>query len=136
MDNLQMLYFANETDPIILRVDASKDAIGGHLAQLVTENGKIVERTVGFASRTFSAAEKRWHIQEKECFAGYYCITQEWDHLLRGRPFVLETDHSNLTYIANSPSAKVVRWKIALSQYDCVVRHIPGSKNIVADAGS
>jgi transposase InsO family protein len=37
-------------------------------------------------------------------------------------------------HIRNSGSEKVIRWKLAIQEYDFVVEHIAGEKNVVADA--
>jgi hypothetical protein len=49
---------------------------------------------------------------------------------------VLRTDHDNLKYINQHPSQKVMRWKLAMSEYDCDIEHIKGVDNHVADAMS
>ena len=69
---------------------------------------------------------------QKEAYAFYYCITH-LSYLLRDRKFHLKTDHRNLTFVGDSVNAMVVRWKIALMQYDFDIEHIAGVKNIVAD---
>jgi hypothetical protein len=54
-------------------------------------------------------------------------------YLIRDRFFTLQTDHDNLKYINTHPSQKVMRWKLALDEFDCRVEHIKGVDNIVAD---
>ena len=69
-------------------------------------------------------------------FALYYCVTS-LSYLLSGRSFVVKTDHKNLIYWNTlSASAKVERWKVALSEYDYSIIHIPGKDNVIADAMS
>ena len=55
------------------------------------------------------------------------------EYLLRDRKFRLLTDHRNLTFVGDSVNAMVVRWKLALMQYDFDIEHIAGVKNVVAD---
>jgi len=45
----------------------------------------------------------------------------------------LQTDHSrNLQYL-NTNTPKVVRWKLAIQEFDFVLEHIKGLENVVAD---
>ena len=71
---------------------------------------------------------------QKEAYAFYYSITNLSD-LLRDRKFHIHitTDHKNLTFIGDSTNATVVRWKLAIVQYDFDIEHIFGVKNVVAD---
>jgi hypothetical protein len=115
---------------LVLRTDASVKGIGGALFQIGEDK---VEQLVALASKAFTAAEAKWTTIEQECFAVFYCI-RKWEHLLRGHSFVVETDHRNLSFIQNSETPKIVRWRLALQDYQFVIRHIPGSTNVVADA--
>jgi hypothetical protein len=56
------------------------------------------------------------------------------EHLLRDVPFILETDHENLTRIYSSGSPKVYRWQLELQSCPFTIRHIKGEDNEVADA--
>ena len=54
--------------------------------------------------------------------------------LIGTRFFIIETDHKNLQFWDKpSLSAKVERWKLYLTQFNCELRHIDGDKNIIAD---
>jgi len=67
-------------------------------------------------------------------FAMYYSITS-LRYLIGGRPFTVKSDHRNLQFWSNtSASAKVERWKVALSEFDFEIEYIPGEDNLVADA--
>jgi hypothetical protein len=131
VNELPKLYYLSDDpkDEIIVYTDASDYAIGGHLVQKI--NG--IERTIGFMSKTFSGPEKRWTTIEKECYA-IYMMLRKYEYLLRDVHFTLKTDHANLLYLNVPPSNKVLRWKLAIQEYDANVVHIPGPENIVADA--
>jgi hypothetical protein len=48
--------------------------------------------------------------------------------------FIIETDHKNLQFWDKpSLSPKVERWKLYLTQFNCELRHIEGTSNIIAD---
>jgi len=54
-------------------------------------------------------------------------------HLLYGRDFILITDHLNLTYLVNSESEKVQRWKGGLQEFSITFIHSPGPDIPVPD---
>jgi hypothetical protein len=43
-------------------------------------------------------------------------------------------DHRNLLFSRTPPSPKVLRWKLAIQEFNCTVHHIAGEDNMVADA--
>jgi len=91
------------------------------------------EQCIALLSKTLTEAESRWNVTEKECYAFVYAM-KKWEYLLRDAHFTLRTDHRNLTYINESLSPKVRRWKILISEYDFHIEYIPGPDNIVGDA--
>ena len=93
--------------PIFLHTDASDYAIGAYLFQVIDDK----EYPVAFMSKVLSAAEVRWNVTERECYAIVYAF-RKFEYLLRDVQFTLRTDHENLTYINNPPSPKVQRWKL------------------------
>ena len=127
--NAKLLSFLNYDQPIYLRTDACDDGAGAMLYQKM--NGR--DRPVAFMSHTFSGAERRWSTYEQECFGIVRSIIH-FDSLLLGHPFIVETDHRNLVWMAASENAKVVRWRTRLQEYSFDVRHIAGVTNDVADA--
>jgi hypothetical protein len=58
---------------------------------------------------------------------------KEFRNILLGQQIIIYTDHSNLTY-KNFNTDRVMRWRLLVEEYNPEFRHIPGSKNIVADA--
>ena len=127
------LYFLsdNPEHKVFLRTDACEYGYGAYLFQIVEGQ----EHPILFLSRSFQKAQIRWQIQDKECFAIYMAL-DKFQYLLHSRPFVLQTDSRNLTFLNNAASSRVYRWKLAIQRYDFTIEHIPGSTNIVADAFS
>ena len=126
------LYFVDDTLPIYVHTDASDYGVGAYVFQQL-ESGKEVP--IRFLSKSLSREELRWSVPEKETYAIFWALI-ELEYLLRDRIFVLRTDHSNLQYINQNPSAKVTRWKLALQEYQFTLQHIPGKDNVIADAFS
>jgi hypothetical protein len=61
---------------------------------------------------------------------------RKFEYLVRDIPFEMYTDHENLVYLNNSPSNKVLRWKLAIQEYDFTLEHIKGDLNVVSDGFS
>ena len=122
------LFFYTEGAPIYLLTDASDFGIGGYLYQLIDG----AEKPIAFISKSLTGPQLKWATIQKEAYAIFYSITH-LEYLLRDRTFHLLTDHRNLTFVNDSVNAMVVRWKVALMQYDFDIEHISGAKNVVAD---
>jgi len=136
VNDLPKLYFINDTDPVIVYTDASDFGIGAYICQMVrNDEGIIKERPIAFMSKSLSTDEKKWTTIEKECYAIYQTF-RKFEYLLRDIKFTLKTDHANLLYMNVPPSSKVLRWKLAIQEFDCEVEHLAGIKNIVADGFS
>ena len=58
------------------------------------------------------------------------------EYLLKDRHFFLQTDHDNLTRVYSTGSAKVLRWKMRMQEYNYTISHLEGLKNEIADAFS
>ena len=84
-------------------------------------------------SKALNATQLKWATGEKEAYAIFFGI-KKLRPLLRDIYFTLRTDHKNLTYINESASAKVNRWKLELMEYNFDCEHIAGVKNVVVDS--
>ena len=60
---------------------------------------------------------------------------KDCEYFLRGRNFVLKTDHKPLTWLDKKVyrNAKVARWAEYLSGYNFVIQYLPGVDNSLAD---
>jgi len=113
----------------ILRTDASATGYGGVLYQVgITPEGKRVYEPITFISRKFSDPATRWDTFSQECFGIFACV-KECAHLLRGKPFIIETDHANLKWMETSEVPKIVRQHLYLRTFTCWVRHVQGKSN-------
>ena len=108
------LYFVDDDiakNPVILEVDACDYGIGAYLYQM--QDGQ--EHPIQFISKALNTTQLKWATGEKEAYAIFYGI-KKLRPLLRDIYFTLRTDHKNLTYINESASAKVNRWKLELME--------------------
>ena len=122
-----MLHFPDFTKEFALNTDASSYAIGAVLSQ--------DERPIAFASRTLNSAEQNYSTIEKELLAIVWA-TKHFRPYLYGRKFLILSDHKPLVWLFNikDPGSRLLRWRLKLNEYQYTIRHISGSKNIVADA--
>ena len=136
------LYFADDNAPIVLMTDASDYGIGTsgvstgvsircHLYQCVGDR----KQTVAFVSKSLTETQLRWSVIQKEAYAIFYCVTH-LGHLLRDRHFTIKTDHRNLTFMSLDSNAMVIRWYLALQEFDYSLEYIPGNENAFADTMS
>ena len=123
------LFFADPQLPIHLYTDASDIGFGMYLCQRRANGSEI---PIGFMSRTFNDVQRRWAVNEREAY-GIYEGIKKFDYLIRDTKFTLHTDHANLTYIRDSGSPKVIRWKLELQEHDFDLVHVPGKDNVIAD---
>jgi RNase H-like domain found in reverse transcriptase/Reverse transcriptase (RNA-dependent DNA polymerase)/Integrase core domain/Integrase zinc binding domain/Chromo (CHRromatin Organisation MOdifier) domain len=128
IDQSPLLYFDDESEPITLMTDASDYGIGGHLFQTI----KGAERTIAFVSKSLTETQLRWSVIQKEAYAIFYCVTH-LGHILRDRTFIIRTDHKNLTFMSLDSNAMVIRWNIALQEFNYTLEYVPGHQNTIAD---
>ena len=126
-----ILTLPNRTDKFILDTDASDFAIGAELLQI--QGGE--ERVIAYGSLALTAEQKRYCVTRKELLA-VVRFTRQYRHYLLGRPFIIRTDHSSLTWLLNFkyPQGQIARWMEELQQYSMTIVHRPGGKHSNADA--
>lgn len=110
--------------PFSLETDASDLGMGS----VLTQGTKII----GFYSKKFTPAQTRYTVTEKELLA----ITESLSHfknLVYLSPITVYTDHSNILFDTDPSSNRAQRWKLALEEYDLVLKYKPGAANIMAD---
>ena len=120
----------DENAPFVVETDASNVAISATLNQ----NGK----PVAFYSRTLSKSEQTQSSVEKEA-AAIVEEVRKWSYLLIGRRFQLLTDQRSISFMYDNKNhgkiknAKILRWRIELSQYQYEIIYRPGKLNVAAD---
>ena len=126
-----LLYFINDTAPIVLMTDASDYGVGGYLFQKVDDK----EQLVALVSKSLTVTQLKWSVIQKEAYAIAFCC-KSLEALLRDRKFTILTDHKNLTFIKEESNPMVQRWNTALQELDYDLKYVPGSQNTIADAMS
>ena len=72
---------------------------------------------------------------EAEAFAVIWSFTEVPYNLTLGSHIVVYSDHNPLTYITEglTKSSKLMRWSLALQEFDIEFKCAPGVQNVVAD---
>ena len=120
--------------PLILSINASLDCLGAVLSQI--PEGEAKARPVTFASKTLTGSQKRYPAHRLEFLALKWSVCEKFSHWLKGQSFTVWTDNNPLTYIMTKPKLDACEQRrvAKLSPYTFDIKHIPGTKNIVADA--
>jgi len=129
-----VLMMPDHSRPFQIETDASKYATGAILTQL-DSNGE--RHPVAFISKTLSAAERNYDTHDRELLAIVRAL-EEWRHYIQGSSHTttVYSDHQNLTYFKNPQNLnrRQARWSLYISEFDLKLVHIPGTKNVLADA--
>ena len=130
----QVMAYPDWNLPFFMTCDASGYGLGSVLYQ--TQKG--VDRVVGYASRTLSDAEKKYHFHsgKLEFLALKWSITERYaDYLRFGPPFLVYTDNNPLTYVLTSAklNAVALRWVNDLADYQFTIKYRAGKSNTDAD---
>lgn len=119
------------TRPFVVQTDASDLGLG---AVLLQEYDGVLQ-PLAFASRSLIPAERNYSVTEKECLAIVFAL-RKFDVYLDGTKFVVQTDHSALSWLMRlrEPAGRLARWALLIQHYDFSVQYRKGSTNVVADA--
>jgi len=111
------------------------DASGFAIGSVLTQKHKDGWHPVAFLSRSMTAPEKNYPIQEQELLALIYAL-KKWRHYLFGMEITAYTDHETLVgWQSNRDlSGRKARWVETLSEFPVRILYRPGQQNIVADA--
>ena len=92
---------------------------------------------VSYFSKKFLKYQKNYSVVEKETL-GLVLALEHFDVYLGSMPFKIKvyTDHNPLTFLKTmkNKNQRLVRWSLALQEYNLEIQHIPGSENVIADA--
>ncbi|CAM4643089.1 unnamed protein product [Lepidochelys kempii] len=129
-----VLALFSPTLPTIVTTDASDYELRAVLTQLHEDN---TERTVAFASRTLSNAERKYSTVGKEALACVWA-TEKCRTYLWGHTFKLHTDHSPLTTLLTTKGLgragyRIARWSARLLSFNYELEYKPGNQNVIAD---
>ena len=118
--------------PFKLIIDSSDVGIGSVLVQEASDG---LDHPVSYFSKKFLKYQKNYSVVEKETL-GLVLALEHFDVYLGSMPFKIKvyTDHNPLTFLKTmkNKNQRLVRWSLALQEYNLEIQHIPGSENVVA----
>jgi hypothetical protein len=117
-------------EPFELTTDFSAENVAAILSQ--QQDG--AERLIAAAGRKTTKFEANYGSVKGELAALVYGL-RKYEHILRFRPFIVNTDASALKYLKSikTPRGIWFRWLQEVSSYNFIVKHRPGKKNQNAD---
>jgi len=126
-----VLRIPNVGKPFTLHTDASGRAVGATLGQL-DDSG--VEQPLAFASQKLSDTQASWATIEKEAYAVIWALNR-FRNLIFGSLVSVYCDHNPLQYVRECApkSAKLLRWSLALQEFNIDFHYKKGCQNVVAD---
>ena len=116
---------------LALFVDASDTAVAAALT-LCDDQGR--NRPVTFASSKLTATQQRWSTIEREAYASLWAL-QKYKYWIFGTRIILYSDHNPISFLVDSipKSSKLMRWSLALQEFDVEFRFRKGEFNEAAD---
>ena len=121
----------------IIQVDASQTAVAGTLSQATRDGTE--EKLICCFGRRLAGSELAWPVCDKEG-ASLMIALLRWKHLLLGNPGLeIRSDNMSVKFlerIKHATSPRLARWSTAMSPIlsKATWTHVPGTKNVVADA--
>ena len=125
-----ILPFPDFDKPFVVDCDASEIGMGAVLSQVIEGN----ERPLVMESRLLTAAERKWHIREKEALAIIYAL-EKFRHFILGRQFTVRSDHSSLEWLMQAKTGRLCRWAIRMAEFQpFTIVHRSGKMHSNVDA--
>jgi len=89
---------------------------------------------VAFASLKLTSTQRKWSTVEKEAFAALSAL-KRFRSWVWGAKLTIFSDHNPLSYLTESApkSAKLMRWALALQEFDINFRYRAGKLNVAPD---
>ena len=125
------LYTVDFEKQFNLFVDTSSETVASALTQTGPDGNEL---PIAFSSTKLNQTQSKWSTIEKEAYSAITALRKYRTWLLLSKVFLF-SDHNPLKYISESApkSAKLMRWSLALSEFNLQIKYYPGKKNAVAD---
>jgi len=112
-------------------VDASEKSVSRILTQQDTNRHYA---PIAFFSQKLNDTQRKWSTIEREAYAVVGALQKYRSWLFRS-VVRIHSDHNPLTYLTSSApcSAKLMRWGLALREFQVEFRYRKGENNLAAD---
>ena len=126
----QPLSIIDWKQPFNIYSDASDLAAGGVLSQTDDEGN---ERPIAFYSKKFNETQRAWSTIEREAFAVLEAL-KRFKMWIFGYKIHVYSDHNPLAYLTEAApnSAKLLRWALALQNFDLCFHYQAGNSRAMA----
>ena len=127
----ERLHIVDPSKPFSLLDEASDHSVSGVLLQLDSENR---ENPIAFHSQKLTPTQQRYATVEKEAYAAIVSL-RKYRQWVFGAKICIYSDHNPLTFLTVSApkSAKLMRWALALQEFEIDFRYRAGRNHIVPD---
>ena len=97
-------------------------------------DGERVNRVIGYVSKAFNKAERKYSTIERELAAIRFGV-KAFKGFLYGVPFVIKTDHSPLVYLTRMhiEDGRLARTLNDLTGFNFRIEYVHGERNEIAD---
>ena len=114
-----------------LTFEVECDASGVGVGAVLMQGGK----PIAYFSEKLSGAALNYSTYDKELLALVRAL-ETWQHYLRAREFVIQTDHESLKHLKGQQklSKRHARWVAFIESFPYVIKYKTGKSNVVADA--
>ena len=126
------LGFPDQEVPFCIATDASNVGIGAVLYQTCPKSKR--RRYISFQARSLTKSERNYSATKRELLAIVYAL-KKFHYYIWGTRFTLYTDHTALAYLHTQKQLNpmLVGWYETLADYNFIIHHRPGIKNILPD---
>jgi len=116
--------------PFNVCTDASEFCIAGCMSQT---DDKGNQQPITFFSKKLDSTQQKWSTIEREAFAVIEMLKRVTAWVF-GHKIHLFCDHNPLSFLTESApkSAKLMRWALALAEYDIIFHYKEGKSNMMA----
>ena len=125
------MYIIDPSKGFNLLVDASSQTVAGVLTQTIDDG---IEHPVAFFSWKLNETLQNWAVVEKEAYAALRSLqrVKQWVFMCK---ICVYSDHNPLTYLTSSApkSSKLLRWALALQEFDITFKYRAGQNHVVPD---
>lgn len=99
-------------------------------------DGEERARPIAFASKSLSLSQSNYPAHQLEFLALKWAVCDRFSHWLKGHTYTVWTDNNPLTCILTKPKLDACeqQWVSKLAPYTFDIKHVPGTKNVMADA--
>ena len=128
----QPLRIADLNLPFSISVDASDYAVAGYLSQ---SDATGVDHPLAFFSCKLSESQRAWATVHKEAYAVLVGLRKFRNWIFGSEMIHVYSDHNPLTFLTESApkNAKLMRWSLALQEFNLSFHYIKVRLNVAPD---